>query len=60
MADTKAKLLEDIDSEGFDYALVHYDDYSEIPDAQFQTLYKAYLEARENLGAHLGLRKGMF
>lgn len=51
-----AKLIEDIECEGFDYALVHYDDYSEIPDTQFQSLYKAFLAARENLVNHLGLK----
>lgn len=53
MADTIAKLIEDIECEGFDNALVHYDDYSKIPDTQFQSLYKEYLCARENLVSYL-------
>lgn len=50
-----AKLLEDIECEGFDYALVNYDDYSGIPDPKFQKLYAAFLKARQNLIDHLGV-----
>lgn len=49
------KLIEDIESEGFDYALAHYDDYSEIPSQEFQTRYKAYLQARHELIVFLGI-----
>ena len=52
---TKQKLLEDIECEGFDYALTSYDDYSEIPDPIFQQLYKAFLESRAALVNHLGI-----
>jgi len=55
MADTVGKLLEDIECEGFDYALVGYDDYSEIPDPHFQKLYRAYLTSRNELVKYLGV-----
>lgn len=54
--DSKAKLIEDIECEGFDYALIHYDDYSAIPDPEFQKLYAAFLKSRQNLIDHLGIR----
>jgi hypothetical protein len=53
---SKAKLLDDIEYEGFDYALVGYDDYSGVPDPIFQELYQAYLVARTQLKDHLGLK----
>lgn len=46
---TFEKLAEDIEYEGFDYALVHYDDYSGIPDSDFQEAYKNFINAREKL-----------
>lgn len=52
---SKQKLIEDIECEGFFYALFHYDDYSEIPDPVFQQLYKQLLETAAALGAHLGV-----
>ena len=58
MANTKEKLLEDIDCEGFYYALVNYDDYSEIPDEKFQELYRLFLQVDKELHEHLGIRQG--
>lgn len=55
--DSIAKLIEDIECEGFDYALVHYDDYSDIPNDDFQRLYRNYLSARDELVKFLGLPK---
>ncbi len=52
---SKTKLLDDIECEGFDYALTGYDDYSDIPDEHFQELYKQYLKARSELVSFLGL-----
>ena len=49
------KLLENIECEGFDYALVHYDTYDEIPSKEFQQLLKTFKEARQNLVDFLGL-----
>lgn len=58
MANTKQKLLEDIENEGFYYALVHYDDYSEIPDEKFQELYRLFLQVDKELHEHLGITPG--
>lgn len=52
---SKEKLLEDIECEGFDYALNYYDDYSDIPDPIFQELYKQYLSVRKQLIEHIGV-----
>lgn len=52
---TKKQLLEDIEYEGFDYALNDYADYSGIPDPIFQELYKQYKESRSKLIEHLGV-----
>ena len=53
--DRKAKLLDDIECEGFDYALVGYDDYHDVPDPTFIELYDNYLNARRKLQKHLGV-----
>ena len=55
---TKEKLLEDIENEGFAYAILHYDDYSNIPDEQFQELYRNYKAADKALRDHLGIPEG--
>jgi len=55
MTNKIAKLLEDIECEGFDNALRYYDDYSEIPDEKFQELYKQYLETGKKLASYLGV-----
>jgi len=53
--DSKSKLLEDIEVEGFFNALVHYDDYSAIPDPKFQELYQRLLATTKELAEHLGV-----
>ena len=55
MANTKQKLLEDIECEGFDYAVNHYDDYSDIPDPTLQKLLGEYYTARKALIEYLGV-----
>lgn len=55
MANTKEKLLEDIEYEGFYYAMTGYDDYSDIPDEKFQELYQKFLQADAALKIHLGV-----
>lgn len=52
---SKQKMLEDIECEGFDYALNHYDDYSQVPDPIFQELYTQYINIRRQLQDHLGV-----
>lgn len=46
-------IISDINAEGFDYALVHYSDYSEIRHREFHKLRKAFLKAREILSNFL-------
>lgn len=53
--DSKTKLLEDIECEGFFDALFHYDDYSAIPDPKFQLLYRNLLTTAKELAQHLGV-----
>lgn len=57
MRTTKKELLEDIEYEGFDYALNYYADYSQIPDEKFQLLYKQYLSVRKELMEYLGVKE---
>jgi hypothetical protein len=52
---SKQKLLEDIECEGFHYTFHGYDDYSGIQDPIFQKLYKEYIEATKKLADHLGV-----
>ena len=39
-----SKMLEDIECEGLNYALIHYDKY-DIPNENFMKAYNAYLKA---------------
>lgn len=55
MTNRKEKLLEDIECEGFDYALNHYDDYHDVDDPIFIELYDEYLSSRKALVDHLGI-----
>lgn len=55
MTNRKGQLLDDIECEGFDYALNHYDDYHDIDDPIFIKLYDDYLVARKTLIEHLGV-----
>lgn len=48
-------LLDDIENEGFDYALVYYRNYSFIKDEVFQEKYRAYLDARKDLENYIGV-----
>lgn len=48
-------VVDDIDSEGFDYALIYFDDYSDVQDEKFQELYKQYKESRNALSNYLGI-----
>lgn len=51
----KQELLEDIECEGFDYALNYYDDYHDVEDPIFIKLYDQYLQSRRELIDHLGV-----
>lgn len=43
-----------IDSEGFEYAFVHYSDFDDIENEEFHTIRKEYLKAREKLAKVIG------
>lgn len=42
-------LLYRIESDGLDYAMKYYSDWSEIDDATFQELRNAYIKCRDDL-----------
>lgn len=46
---TLKDVIEAVECEGFDYALVDYCDWSSVKNKQFQQLYNQYLNAREEL-----------
>jgi hypothetical protein len=43
-----------IENEGFDYAFRHYSDFSEVKDARFHRLRKAYEKAANALEEYVG------
>jgi hypothetical protein len=44
-----------VDSEGFDYAFIHYSNYEDIKDPKFHKLRLAYIKAVKELSEYLGL-----
>lgn len=44
-----------VEQEGFDYAFVHYSDFSEVKDEEFHRLRLAFLAARKALVDYVGL-----
>lgn len=50
---TVSDVIEDIEYEGFDYALIHYSDYSDVNDDKFQELYRQFKKARTDLAEYL-------
>lgn len=51
----KELLLDDIENEGFDYALTGYRDWSFIDDPVFQEKLKLYVDARTDLAEYIGV-----
>ena len=49
------EVLNTIESEGFDYTFVHYDDFKQIKDKEFHKLRKEFLKSRRNLEKYLGI-----
>lgn len=49
-----AYVFNTIESEGFDYAFVHYSDFEEVKDEEFHRLREAFLNARQTLKDYLG------
>jgi len=58
MDDIFVDLAEAIEIDGYDYALMDYADWSDIPDPEFQHLYAAYKKAYEELRLFL-INKGI-
>ena len=48
-------LLDKIESEGFDYALIDYSDWKNIKDAKFQELIRQFRKARNDLKKYIGI-----
>jgi len=47
-------VIDIIDSEGFEYAFVHYSDFDDIESGEFHIARKEYLKAREKLAEIIG------
>lgn len=54
-AKEKQSVRDTIESEGFDYAFVHYSDFVEIKDPEFHARRETYLDARNALAEYIGL-----
>lgn len=52
----KREVLEEIESDGFEYTFVSYSDFDEIKDEKFHQLRKAYLVARKALAKYVGYK----
>ena len=50
---TVKDVVEDIEYEGFDYALIHYSNYDDVHDEKFQELYQQFKKARKELAEYL-------
>ncbi len=50
---TFKNVLDAVENEGFEYAMVHYADWSSVKDEKFQELYTAFLNAHNNLEDYL-------
>lgn len=48
-------IRETVDSEGFDYAFVHYSNFEEVKDEEFHKLREAFLKARREFVEFLNL-----
>ena len=51
----KKQLLEKIEWEGFEYALIFYSSWPEIKDPEFQHLLANYRNARAELAGYIGV-----
>ena len=43
-----------VESEGFDYAMIHYSNYDQVKDEKFHELKKKFEDARTELAEYLG------
>ncbi len=47
-------VIDIIDSEGFEYAFVHYSNFDDVENEEFHAVRKEYLKAREKLAKIIG------
>lgn len=50
----KEDLFQKLETEGFEYAFMHYSDFKEIQDPKFHELRKAFVEAAIKLKSYIG------
>jgi hypothetical protein len=53
----KKMVVEAIDGEGFDYAMIYYSDWKEVKDENFHTLRKQYINAKREIKKHIDYKK---
>lgn len=53
----RAVIIDDVESEGFDNQVLHYDDYSWVDDVTLQQLRAKYIEARSKLQNYIGVNE---
>lgn len=53
MAHKIVDVINAINNEGFEYAFIHYADYSDVPQEEFQEKYRAYMKAHRELKEYL-------
>jgi hypothetical protein len=46
-----------VEAEGFEYAFISYSDFAEVNDPEFHRRRKAYVDARNELAAYIGLEE---
>lgn len=49
------RVQDTVDNEGFEYAFLHYSDFTEIKDPEFHKLREAYLAAQKALAEYIGV-----
>jgi len=47
-------VIDIIDSEGFEYAFVHYSNFDDVENEEFHVVRREYLKAREKLAKIIG------
>jgi hypothetical protein len=47
-------VIDIVDSEGFEYAFVHYSNFDDIENEEFHIIRKEYLKTREKLAKIIG------
>jgi hypothetical protein len=46
-----------VESEGFDYAFIHYSSFEDIKDKKFHELRLAYIKATKELSDYIGIEE---